>query len=114
MRRLSLGGLGPKLGSLCRRGGGGAPGSLPSLFARHPHWEGIPTGRASPLGGHPHWEGSAVLTCVLGNGAILVGRLMKRALSVSRSTHATPIPSGDGKRVFSVLSRKEEIGSVIS
>ena len=55
-----------------------------------------------------------MLTCVLGNGAILVGRLMKRALSVSRSAHATPIPSGDGKRVFSVLSRKEEIGSVIS
>ena len=55
-----------------------------------------------------------MLTCVLGDGAILVGRLIKRALSVCTLAHATPIPSGDGKHMFSVLLKKEEIGSVIS
>lgn len=93
--------------------------SVPSLLAGHPRREGSPAGRASPregvpTGGRPRREGSAVLACVLGDGAIRAGRLIKRALSVCTLAHATPIPSGDGKHMFSVLSRKEEIGSVIS
>ena len=61
---------------------------------RAPPREGIPTGRAPP------GEGSAELACVLGDGAILAGCLIKRALSVCTLAHATPIPSGDGKHVF--------------